>query len=599
MKWFYNLKLSKKLLGSYIMIAVLAGVIGLIGYNGLDSIAEKDNYMYQHGLLPVKSLGEASEAFLLVRVNMLYSMLNTEKSVQQSFFAEADKKSGIVDKILSDFAKNELTDNNKSVFNKFLTEWQNYKKTAKEFGEAALADNTQETIRLRTELGAYYDKAQAALSELISMNADNSQQIQKENASHASSSQALMLTFIIIGVLVAIILGVFISRIISRPVIHLTDAAEKLAEGRVDVTVEAETTDEIGMLAASFKKMITNIKAQAIAADKLAEGDLRINVEVRSEGDVLGNSLNKMIGRLKEVVENVKLAAENVTTGSNELSSSSEQLSQGATEQAAAAEEASSSMEQMSSNIKQNADNALQTERIAQKSAQDAKQGGQAVAETVNAMKEIASKISIIEEIARQTNLLALNAAIEAARAGEHGKGFAVVASEVRKLAERSQTAAGEISKLSASSVQVAEGAGEMLQQLVPNIQKTAELVQEISAASNEQNTGSGQINSAIQQLNEIIQQNASASEEMASTAEELTNQAEQLQETIGFFKLDSEGFNKTKKPSTARARAINAPPKNIISVKPKAKLNDSNKNGFSLELGHNGDGKDGDFEKY
>ncbi|MBI5550814.1 MAG: methyl-accepting chemotaxis protein [Desulfobacterales bacterium] len=282
------------------------------------------------------------------------------------------------------------------------------------------------------------------------------------------------------------------------------------------------------------------IKAVGIS-DQLSKGDLTVEIETDSKdetGQLLG-AMKRMVEKLRSIVADVQTAADNVASGSQELSASSEQMSQGATEQAAAAEEASSSMEQMAANIKQNADNAVQTEKIALKSAEDAEAGGKAVYETVTAMKQIAQKISIIEEIARQTDLLALNAAIEAARAGEHGKGFAVVASEVRKLAERSQTAAGEIGRLSGSSVQVAERAGEMLTRIVPDIQKTAELVQEISAASNEQNTGADQVNKAIQQLDQVIQQNASASEEMASTAEELSSQAEQLQDAIGFFKLD------------------------------------------------------------
>jgi methyl-accepting chemotaxis protein len=599
MKWFYNLKISKKLLGSYIAIALIAAVIGLIGYNGLDNIAEDDHYMYQHGLLPVKNLGEASDAFLMIRVNLLYTLVNTDKAKQQNYLEESDKKVKLVDQILDDYAKNDMIEAAKQDYNNFRAPWENYKEASRKFGDAIRSNNEAVQNQMRAELGGYYDQAKTYLDDIIIKNADNAKSIQINNSNQASSSQNLMITFIIVGVLFAVIMGIFISRIISKPIIHLTDSAEKLAEGRVDVTVNAETKDEVGLLAMSFKKMIDNIKDQAIAADKLSEGDLRVSINARSDGDVLGNSLNKMIVKLREVVESVKAAAENVTTGSNELSSNSEQLSQGATEQAAAAEEASSSMEQMSANIKQNADNALQTEKIAQKSAEDAKEGGHAVTETVSAMKEIASKISIIEEIARQTNLLALNAAIEAARAGEHGKGFAVVASEVRKLAERSQTAAGEISKLSASSVQVAESAGEMLQQLVPNIQKTAELVQEITAASNEQNTGAGQINSAIQQLNEIIQQNASASEEMASTAEELTGQAEQLQDTIGFFKLDSEALNKPRKASPLKARAVNAPAKSL-TIKPKTKTSDNKGNGFSLELSsNNGEGKDNDFEKY
>ena len=274
-------------------------------------------------------------------------------------------------------------------------------------------------------------------------------------------------------------------------------------------------------------------------ANKVAQGDLTVTLEKRSEGDLLMIALQSMLDNVKKVVAEVHSAAENVAAGSEELSSTAEQMSQGASEQAAAAEEASSSMEQMASNIRQNSDNAQQTEKIAIKSAENAHEGGNAVEETVTAMKTIAEKIAIVEEIARQTDLLALNAAIEAARAGEHGKGFAVVAAAVRRLAERSAEAAHEISKLSVNSVEVAEKAGTLLTQIVPDIGKTAQLVQEITAASNEQNSGAEQINSAIQQLNQVVQQNASAIEEMSSTSEELSSQALQLQETIQFFKIN------------------------------------------------------------
>jgi len=337
-------------------------------------------------------------------------------------------------------------------------------------------------------------------------------------------------------------------------------------------------------------------------AEMVANGDLsqKLDIDQKDEMGQLAKALNNMVDKLKEVVANVQSAADNVAAGSQQLSASSEEMSQGSTEQAAAAEEASSSMEQMAANIRQNADNALQTEKIAVKSAQDAQEGGQAVSETVSAMKQIAEKINIIEEIARQTNLLALNAAIEAARAGEHGKGFAVVAAEVRKLAERSQGAAGEIGQLSSKSVEIAEKAGAMLNRMVPDIRRTAELVQEISAASKEQDTGAEQVNQAIQQLDQVIQQNASASEEMASTSEELSSQAEQLQDSIAFFKLDghkSGAIRQAKKAVAAKGKT-----KAISHIPAGGKTSPAKTSaggGLLLDMGSGKDKLDDEFERF
>ncbi|MEO5361830.1 MAG: methyl-accepting chemotaxis protein [Nitrospirota bacterium] len=337
----------------------------------------------------------------------------------------------------------------------------------------------------------------------------------------------------------------------------------------------------------------------ASIAQSVADGDLtmRFDSGKKSETGIL-LAMRTMVEKLKEIVASVRSAADNVAAGSGELSSGAQQLSEGATEQAASVEETSSSMEQMTSNIRQTTDNSRQTEAIATTAAKDALDGGKAVTEAVTAMKEIASKISIIEEIARQTNLLALNAAIEAARAGEHGKGFAVVASEVRKLAERSQKAAGEISELSASSVNIAEQAGTMLNKLVPDIRKTADLVQEITAASNEQNTGAEQINKAIQQLDQVIQQNASAAEQMASTSEELSSQSEQLQGTIAYFKTGAEGsFSSKPKKAQRKPMALahqSAPARKAHSAAPAPAR------GKLIDLDDSKDHtSDNDFEKY
>jgi methyl-accepting chemotaxis protein len=350
----------------------------------------------------------------------------------------------------------------------------------------------------------------------------------------------------------------------------------------------------IYLLAAGFTKPILVLNA---AAQRLAQGDLMIDTRagVGLRGDELGvlaGSFNQTIDRLREVVGEVQsasgqvkggsaelaLASEQMSKGIDGITSSSQQLSSGATEQAASAEEVSASVEEMSANIKQNADNAIQTEQIATKAAKDAQQGALAVRETVSAMRQIAEKIAIIEEIARQTNMLSLNASIEAARAGEHGKGFAVVASEVGKLAERSRSAAGEISELSKRSVDVAERAGTMLDGMVPDIQKTAELVQEISVASREQDSGAQQIAKAISQLDAVIQHNASLSEEFSATSEEiagqstmvagtaaeLADQAERLAKAVAFFKLgegEAGGPAAQRSDRSARPQAAAAKP--------------------------------------
>ncbi len=319
-----------------------------------------------------------------------------------------------------------------------------------------------------------------------------------------------------------------------------------------------------GLLIAFFmSRSITRPIHEVIELNKkISSGDLSVDIHVDRKdevGDML-NNVKIMVEQLRKIVGDVSSAAENVASGSEEMASSAEQLSQGATEQASSTEEVASSMEEMTATMQQTADNAKQTNQISMQAGKNAQQSGEVVKKTVEAMREIASKIKVIEEIANKTDLLALNAAVEAARAGEHGKGFAVVASEVRKLAERSQVAAAEINALSGESVKTAEDAGAMLDKLVPDIQKTVELVDEITASVNEQLRGAEQVNQAIQQLDQVTQGNSAASEELSATSEELASQAEELQETISFFTIGNAGASRSRKKQKSAKKLLPKP---------------------------------------
>ncbi|WP_428568170.1 MAG: methyl-accepting chemotaxis protein [Solidesulfovibrio sp. DCME] len=441
-------------------------------------------------------------------------------------------------------------------------------------------------------------KEMAAAADRAAKVAADATEVQKESMLRESRTANLVsLASAAAALLLGILFATLITKGILRGVKKAITAAEAVSHGDLEVDVTAEGRDEIGTLLAAMGRMIEAERTTAETAGRLADGDLTVSVAPRSDKDVMLLSLAEMIDKLRDVVGEVQSGAENVASGSEEMSASAESLSQGATEQASAVEESSSAMEEMASSISQNADNASQTESIAVKAASDARESGQAVGQAVAAMKEIAGRISIIEEIARQTDLLALNAAVEAARAGEHGRGFAVVAAEVRKLAERSQTAASEITQLSRTTTSVAERAGELLAKLVPDIQRTADLVQEINSASQEQSTGAGQVNKALQQLDQVIQQNASASEELASTSEELSAQAEQLQASIAYFRLDAGLRPAQALPGAAKkAPAQSGPAKALpAKTKPAQPRREKTKAALSIDMGNDDD----QFERF
>jgi methyl-accepting chemotaxis protein len=420
---------------------------------------------------------------------------------------------------------------------------------------AALSQLGEQTMDLYGSYRKQEDETRVAMSRVDEITSDLEDQVDRiaeiagleMNAAVAAAGRTednstnLLLLVTVGALLASILLGILISRSITRPLATALGVADLVAAGDVTARIEVDSKDETGLLLAAMKNMVHSLNGKVAAATAIAEGDLTVNLAPDSERDALGNALANMGAQLTRVITEVRSGAGALQSASAQVSSTSQTLSQGTSEQAASVEETSSSLEQMTASINQNAENSKQMEQMAVKGASDADESGKAVTETVGAMRSIAQKISIIEEIAYQTNLLALNAAIEAARAGEHGKGFAVVATEVRKLAERSQEAAKEIGGVASSSVEVAERSGKLLLELVPAIRKTVDMVQDVTASSREQASGSDQINKAVSQVDQVTQRNASAAEELASTAEEMTSQAESLNQLMDFFTVNGD----------------------------------------------------------
>lgn len=513
MNWYKNLKTVTKLMLGF---GVLSAMLAFVAYRGVTVAGEMNARINDLYVRHLKGLSESKEA----NINLIYvgrglraAILATDKAEIETHRVNLEKYLAGIDTHLAAAEKSLLTDEGKRTAAQIRGKLAEYTPMIHDGIRLVQAGDDKGAKELVSKARVVANQIDDLFTNLAEMKERLGEQAYQESASEYASARSMLLAIGIGGVALALLLGYVIAQLIARPLAEASAVIGSVAGGDLRRTVDVTSKDEVGQMLVSVNTMIQN---------------------------------------LRKTVASVAASAANVAGGSQEMSSTSQELSQGATEQAASAEECTSSMEQMTSSVQQNADNARQTEKMAVKAAEDAASSGKAVSHTVHAMKEVAEKISIIEEIARKTDLLALNAAVEAARAGEHGKGFAVVASEVRKLAERSQVAAAEISRVTTEGVKTADSAGQLLARLVPDIQKTSELVREIAAASAEQSSGAGQVNKAMQQLDQVIQQNASASEEMAATSEELSAQAEILQAAIAFFKVDNDSSAAVAPPARA-----------------------------------------------
>lgn len=515
MKWFTNLKIRTKLISCFIVIAIFTGIVGAVGINNMNTINNKAEEMYIDNFIPSQELAKLQRNLLMVRTDLLVMIYARDAASQQEKINNinkwTDENTDILDRY-SEAIKAE-DEEQKKIYNQLEEFLVPYRSILTEFIQLLQAGNYDETYARISEFAKIRENVGNTVDELIKYNENFAENVNNENKASFQSQSKIMIGVIAAGVILAIILGLTIANLISKPVNEIVKAANKIADGDLDVSINVKSKDEIGILAAAFVKMSENIN---------------------------------------DVMTNISCAAEQVAAASKQVSDSSMELSQGATEQASSIEELTASIEEIAAQTKMNAESANKANELSDSAKADATHGDGQMQEMLKAMDDInesSSNISkiikVIDEIAFQTNILALNAAVEAARAGQHGKGFAVVAEEVRNLAARSANAAKETTAMIEGSIKKVEGGtriaketAEALNRIVQGVTKVANLVSDIAVASNEQASGISQINQGVMQVSQVVQANSATSEESAAASEELSSQAELLKQMVNKFKL-------------------------------------------------------------
>jgi methyl-accepting chemotaxis protein len=552
MKGYKNWRISTKLITGFLVVSLIGSVLGIFGVLGIRSLNTADTGLYQENTLGVSYSSAAGTYFQRLRYNTLeLTVLKTDQE-REAVLVKLDEFMGTIDGLLLKYEER-MVHEDPAIFNDIKAEWDLYKAHMKDIITAVKNDNMNRAVEIMLvdsdETGTLLRKN---LEELLKYNTEAALDKSDSNNGLANRTSIAIIFLAAAGLVISVTLALVISRMIGRPIIKLVETADRLAIGDVTASAGIDRMDETGKLASAFEKMIANIRKQAQAAERIASGDLTVEVEVRSEEDLLGKKLAEMVYHNNEILTGIATASEQVAVGARQVSDTSMALSHGATEQAASVEELTASLEEISAQTELNAKNANKANELAEAAKVNAVKGNSQMKDMLIAMEDInessrniSKVIKVIDDIAFQTNILALNAAVEAARAGQHGKGFAVVADEVRNLAARSASAAKETTDMIEGSIKKAEGGtriardtAEALSGIVDGVEKVALLVSDIAFASNEQAMGIQQVNQGIMQVSQVVQTNSATSEESAAASEQLSGQAALLKETVSKYKL-------------------------------------------------------------
>jgi methyl-accepting chemotaxis protein len=541
MQWFYDMRIGKKLIAAFLSVLALTTSMGGFAILQMREVNDQSTLIADNWLPALEMVASIRTLVADYRVAEFEHVINTDRAAKTALEQRHAEIRRQIEENQKKYEPTILSDEERRMVGRLDGAWREYLRFSENVLELSRQGRMDEAKALLAgESQRLFAEANDRAQELVELNRLGGVQASAHGDEIYAQARFWVVGAVVGSALLGLALALAIARMISRPLTMAVSVARTLSTGDLDVDVGTRSRDEVGELLAAMGEMVHAQREIARTAESLAAGDMTVQVQARSDRDVMGRAFAEMAQRLTGVISEVRTAAGALAFASGQVSSTAQSLSQGTSEQAASVEETTASLEQMGASISRNAEASRLMEQVAVKGARDAEESGRAVDETVGAMRTITQQIGIIEEISYQTNLLALNAAIEAARAGEHGKGFAVVATEVRKLAERSQTAAKEIRGVADSSVSVAERSGALLTELVPAIRQTSTQVQDVALASQEQHSGVTQINRAMLQLDQITQRNASSAEELASTAEEMSAQADSLQQLMAFFRLSS-----------------------------------------------------------